>query len=83
MDNNTTRQKFSNTTEALCEIDKYIPDDARSYVLIVIGLQGGLTVIINSLVLVSIRQTNRGRKSYLKATKMISTLDIIVVHFQQ
>ena len=31
-------------------------DDARFYVSIVIGLQGGLTVFINSLVLLSIRQ---------------------------
>ena len=81
MDNNTTRQKFSNTTKALCEIDEYIPDDARSYVLIVIGLQGSLTVIINSLVLVSIRQTNQGQKSYLQTTKMLSTLDIIASSF--
>ena len=86
MNNNASRKFFSNITEAFCEytlheIYKYIPSNARSYVLTVIGLQGGLTVIINSLVLVSIRQTNQSRKLHLKTTKMLSTLDIIATSF--
>ena len=86
MDNNASRKFFSNITEAFCgytlhEIYKYIPSNARSYVSTVKGLQGGLTVIINSLCLVSIRQTNQSRKSHLKTTKMLSTLDIIVTSF--
>ena len=86
MDVNTTRKNFSDITETLCEytlheIYKYMSDDARFYVSIVIGLQGGLTVFINSLVLLSIRQTNQGRKSHLMTTKMLSTLDIIATTF--
>ena len=88
MDVNTARKSFFNTTEALCEytsheIYKVIPGDARSYILIVIGLQGCLTVIINSLVLVSIRQTNQGQKSHLKTTKLLSVLDKLPLRFQQ
>lgn len=86
MDVNTTRKNFSDITETLCEytlheIYKYMPDNARFYVSIVIGLQGGLTVFINSLVLLSIRQTNQGRKSHLMTTKMVSTLDIVATPF--
>ena len=71
---NTTN---TNTTRSLCSysfhpIFKHLSKDAKSYLSFGLGLQGGIMVIINTLVLVSIKQTNQYRKASLKTTILLS-----------
>ena len=83
METNTTS---TNTTRSLCSysfhpIFKHLSKDAKSYQSFGLGLQGGITVIINTLVLVSIKQTNQYRKASLKTTILLSVHDIIATSF--
>ena len=83
METNVTSR---NTTRSLCEysshqIYKHLPKDVKPYVLFGLGLQGGITLFINTLVLVSIRQTNQVRKTSLKTTILLSVHDMIANSF--
>ena len=83
METNVTSR---NTTRSLCEysshqIYKHLPKDVKPYVSFGLGLQGGITLFINTLVLVSIRQTNQVRKTSLKTTILLSVHDMIATSF--
>ena len=81
-----TKTTSRNTTRLLCEyslhqIFNHLPKGIKSFVSFGLGLQGGVTLIINTLALVSIKQTNQDRKASLKTTILLSVHDIIATLF--